>query len=310
MLKPRSNTRQNHLKLARQIVELAVERGMRVGDHLPETMLSKACGVSRTPIRSALKVLEDNDIVLRREEGGYFLKARPDVAMADGAARLEVVEDSLADRILKDRSERRISEVQSVSALVRRYGAPRSSVLNALKILSSEGVVAQLPGRAWGFQPILDTPNALMDSLAFRMTLEPQAILAPGFSMDSQKAGMLRQQSEDFLARRDGSMSSARFLRLDCAFHSLIADASGNRFIRGALLAHHRLRATTQKDISIPDFRLRQSVEEHLDILDSLERTQLQLAADQMVLHLRRSQIRRPQAANRGLAPRAQSNAP
>ena len=307
MLKPRSNTRQNHLKLARQIVEFALEQSLRKGDHLPETTLSNACGVSRTPIRSALKILENNDIVVRRAEEGYFLMVRPEVAMADGVAQLDEVEDSLANRILKDRAERRITDVQSVSALVRKYGAPRSAVLNALKILSADGIVTQLPGRAWAFQPILDTPNALSDSLAFRLALEPQAIIAPGFSMDSQKAGMMRQQMADLMARSEDGMGSAAFLRLDCAFHSLIAEGSGNRFLRGALLAHHRLRSSTQKDQTIPDFRLRQSLEEHLDILDSLERAQHQLAADQMVLHLRRSQIRRPQAANRGIRPVAQS---
>ena len=78
MVRSRSNTRQNHLKLARQIIELALERGMGCGDHLPETTLSEACGVSRTPIRSALKLLESNDIVQRREEGGYFLNLAPE----------------------------------------------------------------------------------------------------------------------------------------------------------------------------------------------------------------------------------------
>jgi DNA-binding GntR family transcriptional regulator len=63
------------------------------------------------------------------------------------------------------------------------------------------------------------------------------------------------------------------------------------------------LRLSTQKDHAIPDFRLRQSLEEHLDILDSLERLQLQLAADQMILHLRRSQIRKPRTINRGILP-------
>lgn len=305
MVRSRSNTRQNHLKLARQIIELALERGLGCGDHLPETTLSEACGVSRTPIRSALKLLESNDIVQRREEGGYFLNLAPEEIGIKGISQLDDMEGSLAARILSDRAERRITDVQSVSALVRRYNVPRSAVLNALKILSSDGVVAQLPGRAWAFQPLLDTPNALAESLSFRLALEPQAITAPGFEMDSQKAGLLRQQMEDFLKRSDGSMSSMAFLHLDCAFHSLIAESSGNRFICGALLAHQRLRLTTQKDHSIPDFRLRQSLEEHLDILDSLERMQHQLAADQMVLHLRRSQIRKPQAVNRGLLPLA-----
>ena len=308
-MKGRSNTRQNHLKLARQIVDYALESGLGAGDHLPEMQLSGACGVSRTPIRSALKILEANDIVTKREEEGYFLRITPEAAVADGVAQLEELEGSLASRILKDRAERRISDVQSVSALARRYGAPRASVLSALKILNTDGIVSQLPGRAWAFQPILDTPNALLDSLSFRLILEPQAIATPGFAMDSQKAGTMRQQMEDLLARKEDDLGSAAFLRLDCAFHSLIAEGSGNRFLRGTLLAHHRLRSTTQKDHAISAYRLRQSLREHLDILDSLERAQHQLAADQMVLHLRRAQIRRPQAANRGIHPLAQSAA-
>lgn len=303
MSKPRSNTRQNHLKLARQIVDYALQRGLKAGAHLPESVLSRACGVSRTPIRSALKVLAESDIVQQREEGGYFLQCAPDRISAAGLADLEEMEDTLAARILSDRAERRISDVQSVSALVRRYSAPRSAVLNALKILNGDGIVVQVPGRAWAFQPILDTPNALDESFAFRLSLEPQAITAPGFQPDSQGIGRLRQQMEEFLQRPDGRLSAAAFLHLDCGFHSFIAQSSGNRFARGALLAHHKLRLTTQKGYTIPDFRLRQSLEEHLDILDSLERRQLELAGDQMVLHLRRSHIRKPHTVNRGLLP-------
>lgn len=303
MLKSRSNTRQNHLKLARQIVGIVLERGLKEGEHLPEAILSDACGVSRTPIRSALKLLAENNIVQRRDEGGYFLHREPEKLSAGVLSDLAQMENSLTARILTDRAERRISDIQSVSALVRRYNTPRSAVLNALKILSSDGVVVQMPGRSWAFAPILDTPNALEDSLSFRLSLEPQAIMAPGFKLDSQKIGLLRQQMEEFLQRPDGRLSSSAFLHLDCGFHSFIAESSMNRFSRGALMAHHRLRLTTQKDHTIPDFRLRQSLEEHLDILDSLERGQLQLAADQMVLHLRRSQIRKPQTVSRGVLP-------
>tara|TARA_R110002094_G_scaffold7457_6_gene16696 strand:+ start:406 stop:1338 length:933 start_codon:yes stop_codon:yes gene_type:complete len=303
MSKPRSNTRQNHIKLARLITEIVLERGLSKGDHLPESTLSDACGVSRTPIRSALKILENHNFVQRRDEGGYFLQVSPERIATESLSDLDEMEDSLAVRILSDRAERRITDVQSVSALVRRYDAPRSAVLNALKILQGDGVVVQMTGRAWAFQPILDTHNALNDSLALRILLEPQAIIAPNFTMDGQKAGAVRAQMEDFLRRPDGELGSAAFLHLDCAFHSFIAECSGNRFMRGTLLAHQRLRQSTQKDHSIPDFRLRQSLVEHLDILDSLERRQLQLAADQMVLHLRRSQIRKPQAVNRGILP-------
>ncbi len=163
--------------------------------------------------------------------------------------------------------------------------------------------MTQLPGRSWAFQPILDTPKAIEESLSFRLFLEPQAIEAPGFALEAKKAGLLRSQMQAALEMAEGRIGSGSFMRLDCEFHGLIAECSGNRFARGVLMAHHNLRRATQKDTSIPDFRLRQSLEEHLDILDALERQQYDIAADLMRLHLRRSRTRRPQAANRGIMP-------
>ncbi|MEP3437149.1 MAG: GntR family transcriptional regulator [Hoeflea sp.] len=276
---------------------------MKAGDHLPEKLFSDSCGVSRTPIRAAFRVLEENNILYRREEEGYFLAISESDELLRAAQTLEGMGQTLADRILSDRAERRIGDVQSVSALARKYNASRHSVLFALKILSQDGVATQLPGRSWAFQPMLDSPKAMDESLAFRLILEPQAILAPGFAVDSKKAGILRGRMEDFLSIREGRITAAGFTRLDTEFHCFIAECSANRFARGTLLAHHRLRRATQKDTSVPDFRLRQSLEEHLGILDSLEQNQFDIAADQMVLHLRRSRTRRPEAANRGIPP-------
>ncbi|GHC21010.1 GntR family transcriptional regulator [Aidingimonas halophila] len=303
MADSRRNSRQNHIALAQQVIGVVLERGMSPGDHLPEQAFSEACGVSRTPIRAAFKILEEKEILTWKEEEGYFLEIGQADGLTEEAHRLEDMEDSLAQRILSDRADRRIGDIQSISALVRRYNVTRNSVLNALKILSRDGVVTQLPGRSWAFQPMFDTPKAVDESLAFRLTIEPQAILAPGFIMDIKKAGLLKMRMQELLDTQEGHITSTGFLRLDTEFHSFIAECSGNRFARGALLAHHRLRRATQKDISIPDFRLRQSLDEHLEILDSLERHQFELAADQMVLHLRRSRIRRPEAANRGIPP-------
>lgn len=303
MSEHRRKPRQNHLALAQQILGIAQERGLKPGDHLPEQSFSEACGVSRTPIRSAFKILEENEILQWRQEEGYFLTQSSAKIANDALQKLEDAEYSLAHRILSDRTDRRIGEVQSISGLARRYAVPRNSVLNALKVLSQDGIVTQLPGRAWAFQPMVDSPKSVDESFDFRLINEPQAILAPGFKLDTKRAGLLRDQIEDVLNAGEARITTRAFQRIDIEFHSLIADCSGNRFLRGALSAHHRLRKASQKHGAIPGFRLRQAMTEHLEILDSLERNQFDLAADQITVHLRRSRVRRPEAANRGIPP-------
>ena len=117
------------------------------------------------------------------------------------------------------------------------------------------------------------------------------------------RAGLLRNQMNEFLELEETRASGAGFRRLDIGFHELVAEGSGNRFVRSALMAHHRLRHASREGQTIPAFRMQQAMEEHLEILDALERKQFDLAADQMTVHLRRSSIRRPAAANRGISP-------
>ena len=297
------SSHQNHLDLARQITGIALERGMARGDHLPEQSFSEACGVSRTPIRSAFRLLESQDILEWRQEQGYFLALDTPDAITAALGALESAEDSLVTRILADRAERRIGEIQSVSALARRYEVSRSTVLFSLKVLSKDGIVTQLPGRAWAFHPMIDSPRSAEESFEMRLQLEPLALRSLGFTLDSKRAGLLRNQMNEFLELEETRASGAGFRRLDIGFHELVAEGSGNRFVRSALMAHHRLRHASREGQTIPAFRMQQAMEEHLEILDALERKQFDLAADKMTVHLRRSSIRRPAAANRGISP-------
>jgi len=290
----RRSARANHLELAQKILIIAFERDIKSGEHLPEQAISKACGVSRTPIRSAFKVLEQKGFVDWQAEQGFFLAVKNTDDLTAAINSLEELEDSLANQILLDRTQRRIGEVHSVSSLVRRYNTSRSLVLVALKILASDGVVMQLPGRFWAFQPILDSFKSIDESISFRLTLEPQAILESGFNIDLKKADLLRTKMQALLNTSKGSITSASFLRLDTQFHSFIAECSGNRFIRGCLMTHQRLRKATQKNTPMADYRERKSIQEHLEILDNIELNQFELASDQMTLHLRKARSRRP----------------
>ena len=300
----RDHTDKTHRTLAKLVLEQARARRMQPGDHLPEQAFAALCGVSRTPLRSACKILEENGFVTHRTSQGYYLTIDPDAEKAVIDRQLDAQQSSLSQTILADRAARRLDDELSVSFLIRRYGVTRGAVLNALTILQQDAIIDRSPGQSWRFRPILDTPNAVADSHQFRLILEPAAILAPGFTLDLTKARQLRQTLTTAITEQ---ISFAAFHKQDTDFHSLIAQGSANRFARDTLLAHHRLRAITQKDLSTPAFRLRQAHEEHLTILDSLERRQFDVAADQMTLHLRLSRNQRPDAANRGSPPMPRS---
>jgi DNA-binding GntR family transcriptional regulator len=299
-LQKRERTVKTHTSLAKQVLDHARAKALRPGDRLPEEAFATACGVSRTPLRSAYKILAKNGFLVRRAAEGYFLSADLDADTDMMESALDTSTMSLAETILADRAARRLDDLQSVSFLIRRYSTTRAAVLNALTVLQLDGIIDRIPGQSWSFRPIVDTPNAVADSHQFRLILEPAAILAPGFALDLTKARQIRLNLQKSLA---GRLGNAAFHKLDAEFHMLIAQSTANRFARDTLLAHHRLRLITQKDFGTPEFRLRQAQDEHLAILDSLERRQFEVAADQMTLHLRLSRNQRPDAANRGSPP-------
>lgn len=292
--------RTNHLDIAQRILDAARARGFESGTRLPEQQIASLCNVSRTPVRAALRLLAERGIVRADAEGGYRLVADLSTP-ADTLSSLPVSEeDGLADAILRDRAARRLDQTVTASALSRRYQVDRKTVLKALARLSDEGFVERAPGQSWLFRPAPDGPDALSESYEFRLTLEPAAILTPGFRLDGAKAAALRSGMEALLAFPDTAFDVRECQRLDREFHTMIAAGAANRFIADALAAHHRLRRRPGAMPGVNVFRLRQSTREHLAILDQLESRQHEIAADLLRVHLRLSHSQRPHAANRG----------
>ena len=202
--------------------------------------------------------------------------------------------------ILRDRSARRLDQTVTASGLMRRYNADRKTVLKALTRLTDENLLDRAPGQSWLFRRAPDDPEAQGESYEFRLLLEPAALLAPGFRLDGARAAALRQGMEALAALPDPAFDTREFQRLDIEFHGMIADGSANRFITDALSDHLRLRRLPGIYAGINVFRLKQSLREHLTILDHLESRQYEVAADLLRVHLRLSRSQRPQAASRG----------
>lgn len=295
--------RANHLALAQKIIELARQRGLGAGAHLPEQALASACNVSRTPVRAALDVLVDQGLVVRVPAEGYRLAPGfSPLSGLDGPVPA-AQEGALAGRILRDRVARRLDATVTAGELMRRYGVTRTAIARALAKLIADGFVSRAPGQSWVFSPLPDAPESLSDSYDFRLILEPEALTAPGFRLDGDRTAALRRAMVGFLAEPDDRLDARSFQALDHAFHDLIARGAANRFVAEALLAHLRLRELPGATARANVVRLRQAMQEHLGILDQMEAGRFDVAADLLRVHLRLSRSQRPQAANRGAPP-------
>ena len=295
--------RQNHLELARLVLDLAREWELRPGEKLAEQRLATACQVSRTPIRAALDLLENQSLVRRGPDGGFVLdadlSARVDVADALPAAE----EEALATTILRDRSARRLARNVTTVELTRRYDVTRHAVQKAIKILTEESFLDRAPGQSWVFRALPDDPESRLDSLQFRLIVEPAAVLSSGFQLDGMAAAALRQAMEQNLRAPEGGLDPKENRKQDAAFHGLIAGGCGNRFIAEALTTHLRLSDAAASDGDPSFYRMKQATQDHLAILKALESQQFDSAADLIRVHLRHSFGARPQAANRGAPP-------
>jgi DNA-binding GntR family transcriptional regulator len=295
-----SRPRASHRDLAARILDFARQRGLGIGGRLPEQQIASSCNVSRTPVRAALRLLQEQGIVRWESEAGYSLAVDLTAQAAGGAELPHAAEDDLAQAILRDRAARRLDETITVSGVMRRYSARRSAVLNALKRLAEDNLLEKAPGQSWLFRPALDGADAQAESYEFRLLLEPAAVVAPGFRLDEARAAVLRERMEALLALGDHAFDAREFQKLDAEFHDMIADGAANRFLADALAGHLKLRRLPGTLSGVNLYRLRQSTREHIAILDQLEGRQFEAAADLLRVHLRLSRSQRPQAASRG----------
>ncbi len=285
--------RRIHLDAARHVLDMVVRQDLKPGDHLREQAVADSVGISRTPARQGLKLLEQAGIVERRANKGYFLRE----ATPEALNSLELPatdDDALYLQIARDWFEGRLPERVSESALRRRFGIGRLVLGRTLLRLAEHDIVARAPGQGWTFLPTLNTEQAHDASYRFRSCIEPAAILEPKFALDRQAAELCRARHEHLLAYRLAQVPMSAIFDVDAQFHSLVAASSANPFFRAAIERQNRLRRLVEYFAPTDRSRLQASLREHLEILDLLARGRYTAAARQMQLHLQRSSRIKP----------------
>jgi DNA-binding GntR family transcriptional regulator len=303
MTTEQSRPNHRHVELAQKILDIVIERGMSRGERLAEQTLASLCNVSRTPIRKALQVLADQALVAADTDGGYVLAVDPVTIPGLGGGDGEESESDIHTAILRDLAAGRIHEIQTVAALQRRYGTSRQAVQNALNRLSDDNLAERGAGQQWVLKHFAVSADAVAKSYEFRLATEPLALTLPGFRRDLGAILSLRQSMLLLKEADERAFDTRLFERTDFDLHMLIARGCGNPFVAEVLSNHHRRRRALPSSNHANAFRLTQSNLEHIQILEQIERGNLELAADLMRVHIQLSQSQRPRLAGRGVPP-------
>ncbi len=256
--------------LAARILSYLVENAVEKGSHLPEAVLCSEFNVSRTPVRAALNALEQQGIIERRPNRGYFTAQDP--ASLKVKDLPEPLDEKLYFQIAEDRLSATLPQNVSEADLFRRYDVAKPVLQRVLQRLLQEGLVERRPGRGWMFCPVLDSPRAHDESYRFRMVIEPALVLEPGFKLDSERAAACEEKHLAVTERRIREISSIQLYEMNAEFHELLAASSGNRFFLDAVRHQNRLRRFVGYHWVYGAERAIETCNEHLEILSTLRR--------------------------------------
>lgn len=227
--------------------------------------------VSRTPVREAMSLLEDEGFLVRQENCGYFVgEAAVSSVTAALGTYLDPTDDDchrLADAWLMNR----LPEVITEHSLKQHFGWANSRVNDVLVRAAREGWAERKEGYGWRFLPVAKTLEAFDEIYRFRMAIEPAALLELSFELDREIVDKQRRIQEGMLDMDFNAMPAESLLASGSLFHEELIKLSGNPIFLMALQRVNRMRRLMEYRAQINHERLVEQCTEHLEILDLLE---------------------------------------
>jgi len=272
-------------RLARQIVTHARQQGMNAGAHITEQSLADAFRVSRSPIRKALALLAEQDVLVQEPNRGYFVKALPVASRGNLVAATDESEERYL-RIADDRLAGRVEDHVTETQLMQRYGMGRREVQRILHRMEKEGWAERKAGHGWQFAALADNADAHAEGYRFRMLLEPSALLEPGFRVAAPELERVRRDQQMLLDGGIHRLSRARLFEIGSDFHETIMAFSGNRFILEAVRRVNATRRLLEYRAKYDRERLAGQCREHLQLIELLRHGGREDAARYLHKHL------------------------
>lgn len=274
-----------------KILELIKEERLPEGAHLTAQKLADRLRLSRSPVNDALGILERHGIVTRRPNRGYFLRQNFDALAQDGAGLAQPSVDDivtqsyfrLADELLRGELPMQCSEAQ----LRARYALTNAQTQALLARISQEGWAHRRPGYGWEFSSMMTTPDSLLQSYRLRLALEPAALLEPTFHIDKAVLARCRAAEKHLLDGGIAADTADQLHERGVRFHESLVEASGNPFFIDTIKRVNRVRRLLSYRSMQDRSRYKQHCDQHLAILDLLERERNEEAAEALAAHLR-----------------------
>ncbi len=276
--------------IATKILELIKAEEMSVGSHLPAQLLADRLRVSRSPINEALGILAEKGVLKREANRGYFLATPvvvPTHALVEqlGIAETNVVSDvyfRIADDLLRGLLPRDVKETE----IKQRYALTPAQLNSVMARISSEGWAEKKPGYGWSFSSMLTTADSLLQSYRLRLALEPAALLEPGYHLAPDVIERCRAAERHLLQGGIATDSADQLHERGVRFHESLVEGSGNPFFIDTIRRVNRVRRLLSYRSMQERSRYREHCEQHLHLLDLLERGHNDEAAQTMRVHL------------------------
>jgi DNA-binding GntR family transcriptional regulator len=274
-------------ELAGRILRALNEQGAGTGHHLVEQELCRQFGVSRTPIRGALKLLADQGCVEARANRGFvLLKPVTHVPDIDPIDPQDEEDKQLFVAIARARNTGKLPVEVAQQEVVRMFDVKLPTVLRVLRQMSDLGLVERKPGNGWSFMSSIDSSRTRSESYAFRRAIEPAMLLQPSFELDREWAKQSRERHLAFRHKPWRDVLAVKFYEMNSDFHEQLARCSGNRYMLHAVQRQIQLRSFMNYQWVYGVERVQASIDEHLGILSALEAGRHHDAAVLMEGHL------------------------
>lgn len=315
-MRPDNGGMKTATSISTQILALARSEQWVSGAHLAAQGLADRLKVSRQPISEALLLLEEHGVVRRERNRGFFLAVQhdeiPEELLAEAVANDTDLAEAVYFRIAEDRLRGELPESISEASLRTRYGLSKGQLTLLLNRISQEGWIERKPGYGWAFATMLTTPDSLLQSYRLRLAVEPAALLEPTYRLERSVLERCRQAEIHLLEGGIDTDSADRLHNRGVNFHESLVEASGNAFFVDTIRRVNRVRRLLSYRSMKERSRYREHCEQHLNILELLEKERNEEASEAMRAHLNStlrnlsniSDILQPEALPSGKPPR------